>query len=286
MAHPLQRQAEVVELSPVGAYHRLVLRAEGIAERVLPGHVVAVAVGGPESSLLMRRAFFVHRADPDEQTLEIVFSAQGRGTRELARARVGGTLDIVAPLGNAFPVPHGPVSALLVAGGHGSVPLFGLADLIRDQGGSVGFILGAPDAGRLFGVDRAKELTPDVLVTTEDGSYGIRGHVTLPLAEAMKAIDADVVYASGPLPVLRAVTEAATAQDVRCFTAVEETVEPMACGVGICMACVLPVVGDDGVSRFARACVEGPCFDGARVRWDDIGTVPPDIEGATAMGAC
>ncbi|MEY9846895.1 dihydroorotate dehydrogenase electron transfer subunit [Streptacidiphilus sp. BW17] len=285
MAHPLQRQAEIVELSPVGAYHRLVLRAEGIAERVLPGHVVAVAVGGPDSSTLMRRAFFVHRADPDEQTLEIVFSEQGRGTRELADVRVGGTLDIVAPLGNAFPVPNGPVSALLVAGGHGSVPLFGLADLIREQGGSVGFILGAPDAGRLFGVDRAKELTPDVLVTTEDGSYGIRGHVTLPLAEAMKAIGAGVVYASGPLPVLRAVSETATSLDVRWFTAVEET---MACGVGICgvgtcMACVLPVVGDDGVSRFARSCIEGPCFDGSRVRWDDIGTVPPDVEGAAAM---
>jgi dihydroorotate dehydrogenase electron transfer subunit len=291
MAHPLQRQAEIVELSPVGAYHRLVLRAEGIAERVLPGHLAAVAVGGPQSPTLLRRAFFVHRADPDGQTLEVVFAEQGRATRELAQVGVGGTLDIVAPLGNAFPAPNGPVSALLVAGGHGSVPLFGLADLIREQGGSVGFILGAPDAGRLFGVDRAKELTPDVLVTTEDGSYGIRGQVTLPLAEAMKAIDAGVVYAAGPMPVLRAVTETATALDVRCFTAVQEAVEPVACGVGLCMGCVLPVIGDDGVSRFARSCVEGPCFDGTRVRWDDIGTVPPDIEGAAAMdvsgrGAC
>ncbi|MEZ0068652.1 dihydroorotate dehydrogenase electron transfer subunit [Streptacidiphilus sp. MAP12-20] len=281
MAHPLQRQAEIVELSPVGGYHRLVLRAEGIAERVLPGHFVAVAVGGPDSSMLLRRAFSIHRADPAAGTIEIVFAESGRGTRELARCRVGDTLDIVAPLGNAFPVPNGPVSALLVAGGYGSAPLFGVADLIRAQGGSVGFILGAASGDRLFGVEEARALTPDVLVTTDDGSVGIRGQVTLPLAEAMRAIEARVVYACGPMGMLQSVTETATAEGVRCFTAVEEA---MACGVGVCMTCVLPVVGDDGVSRFARACVEGPCFDGSRVRWDDVGTIPADIEGAAAMG--
>jgi dihydroorotate dehydrogenase electron transfer subunit len=281
MAHPVQRQAEIVELSPVGAYHRLVLRAEGIAERVLPGHFAALAVDGADGSLLLRRPFFVHRADPAEATVEVVFAEAGPGTRALGRRRVGDVVDVVAPLGNAFPVPTGPASALMVAGGYGSVPLLGLADRIIEQGGSVGFILGAPTAERLFGVERAKELTPDVLVTTEDGGYGIRGQVTLPLTEAMRAIEARVVYAAGPTGMLRAVAEVCGREGVRCFTAVEQT---MACGVGVCMTCVLPVVGDDGVSRLVRSCVDGPCFDGSRVRWDDIGTVPTDLEGAAAMG--
>jgi dihydroorotate dehydrogenase electron transfer subunit len=58
----------------------------------------------------------------------------------------------------------------------------------------------------------------------------------------------------------------------------------MACGIGVCMTCVLPVRGDDGKSRFVRSCVDGPVFDAARIRWADVGTLPPDLVGADAMG--
>jgi len=105
--------------------------------------------------------------------------------------------------------------------------------------------------------------------------------VTLPLAEAVKAIGAEAVYACGPADMLRAVTEVATAEGARSFCAVEQG---MACAAGVCMTCVLPVVGEDGVSRFVRSCVDGPCFDGTRVRWTDIGTIPADLDGAAAMG--
>ena len=76
---------------------------------------------------------------------------------------------------------------------------------------------------------------------------------------------------------LRAVTEVATTYGVLTQVAVEES---MACGIGICMTCVLPVVGDDGRTRMVRSCVEGPVFRGDRVRWDALGTVPPDAVGA------
>jgi len=282
MALPLQVQAEIVGREPAGAYHRLVLRAPGIAARVEPGHFVAVAIGGIDSAMLLRRAFSIHRADPDAETIEVVFAEAGRGTRELARLRVGDSVNVVAPLGTPFPTPSGPVSAVLVAGGYGSAPMFALAERIRDEGGSVAFVLGAATANRLYGVDQAQAITEDVVVTTDDGSEGVRGYVTGPLPEVLTAVAADVVYACGPMGMLRAVTEQATAHGARCFTAVEES---MACGVGVCMTCVLPVVGDDGVSRFVRSCVDGPCFDGTKVRWDDAGTIPADIEGAAAMGA-
>jgi dihydroorotate dehydrogenase electron transfer subunit len=76
---------------------------------------------------------------------------------------------------------------------------------------------------------------------------------------------------------LRAVSAIAREHEIPSQCAVEES---MACGVGVCMTCVLPVVGDDGVTRMARACIEGPVFRGEQVRWDDVGTVPPDALGA------
>jgi dihydroorotate dehydrogenase electron transfer subunit len=281
MAHPLQIRAEVLEISPAGAYGRMVLRAPGIAARVRPGHFAALAVGGPDSAMLLRRAFFIHGSDPAEETVTLVLAESGRGTRELLRGRAGDSVDLVAPLGTAFPQPAGAMTALFVGGGYGSAPLLPLAGQTVEQGGSVGFILGAAGADRLYGVDAARRLTPDVLVTTDDGSAGIKGQVTLPLAEAIKAIGAEVVYACGPMAMLAAVTGIAAAEGARVFCAVEEA---MACGVGVCMSCVLPVVGEDGVSRFVRSCVEGPCFDGTRVRWSDVGTIPADLHGAAAMG--
>ena len=98
----------------------------------------------------------------------------------------------------------------------------------------------------------------------------------------MAAARTDVVYACGPMPMLRAVSQVASAHGVTAQCAVEES---MACGIGVCMTCVLPVIGDDGKTRMVRSCVEGPVFLGDRVRWDDVGTVPPDVLGSiTAVG--
>jgi len=281
MAHPVQTEAEVLSSTAEGAYHRLVLRAPEAAPRVRPGHFATLAVGGRHSSMLLRRAFSIHRADVEAGTVELVIAEHGHGTGELLRARPGDRLDLIAPLGTPFPLPDGPVSALLVAAGYGSAPLLALGEEIKRRGGQIGFILGAPTVEQLYGVEQARALTQDVLVVTEDGSAGLPGPVTEPLAQAIRAIDATVVHACGPMPVLQAVTGIALDLGARCHTAVEEA---MACGVGICMTCVLPVVGEDGVSRFVRSCTDGPVFDGARVRWNDIGTVPSDLEGAAAMG--
>ncbi|MFC9327767.1 dihydroorotate dehydrogenase electron transfer subunit [Kitasatospora sp. NPDC057015] len=281
MAHPLKTDAEVLSRTAEGAYHRLVLRAPGVASRVRPGHFAALAVGGPQSALLMRRAFAVHRADPAAETIELVIAERGPGTRELTRARAGDRLDLIAPLGTPFPLPEGPVSALLVGAGHRAAPLLDLAAEIAARGGRIGFVLAAATADRLYGVERARALTPDVLVVTEDGSAGLTGRATDPLAQAILAIDATVVHASGPVPMLREASTIAQGLAARCWTAVEER---MACGTGLCTTCVLPVVGPDGVSRFVGSCTDGPVFDGAKVRWKDIGTVPADLAGADGGG--
>ncbi|MBA3619253.1 MAG: dihydroorotate dehydrogenase electron transfer subunit, partial [Acidothermales bacterium] len=148
---------------------------------------------------------------------------------------------------------------------------------LRAGGCRVDLVLGAASADRLFGAADAAHAADAVLVTTEDGSAGERGRVTDVLPDVLRRSAAGVVYACGPMGMLAAVSALASAYGVPSECAVEES---MACGIGVCMTCVLPVRGDDGATRMVRSCVEGPVFRGDRVRWDAVGTVPPDTVGA------
>jgi len=281
---PVQVVAEVVGVRRVGAYHHLTLLAPGIPQATRPGHFVAVAVGGPSTGMLLRRAFSIHKVtegSPNGGTVEVVVAAHGPGTRWLTERRRGDKVDVIGPLGRPFTLPREPVACVLVAGGYGAAPLFALSEQLRARGCRVDMILGAASEDRLYGVLEAKRTSSSVTVTTDDGSAGLRGRVTDPLPEILRATGADVVYACGPMAMLAAVAAVAAAQGAHSQCAVEEA---MACGVGVCMTCVLPVRGADGITRMVRSCTEGPVFRGSDVRWADVGTVPGDALGAPAPG--
>jgi len=277
---PLQVQGEVLSIRKVGAYNAMTVVAPGMAELTKPGHFVAVQVGGPESSMLLRRAFAIY--DVKERgvyggTVEFVFAVHGKGTAWLARRKPQDRIDLVGPLGKPFRLPASPVTATLVGGGYGSAPLLPLATALRERGCRVDFVLGAGSADRLFGQLDARRIAASTEITTDDGSMGRKGRVSDVLPALLDRTGSDVVYACGPMAMLRSVTDLAAERDIPCQVAVEES---MACGIGVCMTCVLPVVGDDGQTRMLRSCVEGPVFLGDRVRWDDVGTVPPDVVGS------
>jgi NAD(P)H-flavin reductase len=274
---PVQRVVEVVGVRPVDAYVELTLAAPEIAERAEPGQFVAFAIGGASSALLLRRSIAISTAD-DGQVV-VVVSAAGPGSAWLTERRPGDTVDVVGPLGRPFPPAPPGVRALLVGGGYGAAALVGLAARLKADGHAVDAVAGAAGADRLCSVQELTDIADRVAVTTDDGSSGRQGLVTLAVDELLP--DAGVVYACGPMPMLRAVADAATARGIPSYVAVEES---MACGIGVCMTCVLPIVGEDGKTRFSRSCVEGPVFGGDRVRFADVGTLPWDVVGADAMG--
>lgn len=281
---PVQVAGEVLSLKRVAAYHHLTLVAPGVAERFRPGTFVALTIGGPRSDRLLRRTFFIYRVRPTGAyggTVEIVFTVAGAGTQWLSSVGVGTPLDVVGPLGRPFALPKEPVACTLVGGGYGSAPLFSLAERLRERGCTVHMVLGASTESRLFGALEARRAARTVIVTTEDGSVGIRGSVADVLPDLLARTSTDVVYGSGPNGMLHAVAEAAENHGAWSQTAVEQE---MACGTGVCMTCALPVVGEDGVTRMVRSCVEGPVFRGDRVRWGDIGSVPVDALGAGGEG--
>jgi dihydroorotate dehydrogenase electron transfer subunit len=284
MTAPCQETGEIYSVQKAGEYLQFTVVAPGVAAGFKPGHFVAVAVGGENTSMILRRAFAVSGATPSDKfagTIQFVVAEHGPGTRWLVQRRAGETLDLVGPLGNPFPLPSGPSPAVLVGGGYGSAPLIPLAQALLDNGSPVEFVLGAATANRLYGEMTAKRMVGRVAVTTDDGSAGEKGLVTDVLPEAIERINAEIVYACGPMAMLQAVGEIAAKRAIRAQVAVEES---MACGIGVCMTCVLPVRGEDGKSRFVRSCVEGPVFDALNVRWNDVGRLPADLVGADAMG--
>jgi dihydroorotate dehydrogenase electron transfer subunit len=280
---PVQVQGEVLSIRKVGAYQSMTLVAPGIAELTRPGHFLALQVGGPESSMLLRRAFAIY--DIKERgvyggTVEFVFAVHGKGTAWLAARRPQDKLDVIGPLGKPFRLPTTRVTATLVGGGYGSAPLLPLATALRERGCRVDFVLGAGSVDRLFGQLDAKRIASTIAVTTEDGSAGECGRVSDVLPQVLDKTGSEVVYACGPMGMLQAVSELAGERGIPAQVAVEES---MACGIGVCMTCVLPVAGSDGVTRMLRSCVDGPVFLGDRVRWDDVGTVPADALGAPVV---
>jgi dihydroorotate dehydrogenase electron transfer subunit len=228
--------------------------------------------------MLLSRAFSIHDVRPDHGgTVEFVFAVHGRGTQWLAERRARDVLDVTGPLGRPFPLPRDPANCLLIGGGYGSAPLFALAAKLRERRCEVDFLLGAGSGDRVFGALTARRTGRSATVTTEDGSLGARGVVTDMLDQVIHDGRTDVIYACGPMPMLRQITVLARRYDIPVQAAVEEA---MACGIGVCMTCVLPVIGSDGITRMVRSCVDGPVFRGESVRWDDIGTIPFDAFGA------
>lgn len=278
---PVQVRGEVVSVRRAGQYHVLTVTAPGVPEVARPGNFATLAIGDLDSSgLLLRRAFSIHGVQSRGiygGTIDLVIADSGPGTHWLTHRRRGDVLDIVAPLGRPFALPRDPVSCLLVGGGYGSAPLVFLAEALRERGCRVDVLLGASTEEKLFGVLEAKRIASTVTITTDDGSMGEAGLVTDHLSAAIERAATDVVYACGPMGMLAAVADIATDAGVYSQCAVEES---MACGIGVCMTCVLPVIGDDGITRMLRSCVEGPVFRGDRVRWDDVGTIPADTWGA------
>ena len=279
-SHAQQIKSEILSINQVGEYFHIVFSAPTVAQFVEPGHFVAVAIGGDKSSMLLRRAFSIHNYTPGH-SIEVIVSPAGPGTQWLTQTHAGDVVDIIAPLGKPFMLPTKPVGCVLVAGGYGAAPMGMLARELKSRGCAVEVVLGAANQGKLYGVLDMTRDADNVTVTTDDGSSGFRGRVTDVLPEAIARIDAKAVYSCGPMPMLQAVTEVSQAHGAFAQTAVEES---MACGIGVCMTCVLPVIGDDGITRMVRSCVEGPCFRGDRVRWDDVHTVPADALGAPVPG--
>jgi dihydroorotate dehydrogenase electron transfer subunit len=224
--------------------------------------------------MILRRAFAISRVSENSQyggSMELIVAPHGSGSKWLCSLPEGTEIDVVAPLCTAFGIPTEPINALLIGGGYGSAPLFGLADVLKTRNCKVDMLLGASVGAKIYAPLEGKRSVNSLKIYTEDGSMGEKGRVTESLLEIVANRSIDVIYSCGPMGMLRAITELVSTTDVIHQCAVEES---MACGIGICMTCVLPVENEDGQVAMLRSCIDGPVMDGSKVKWDLVGQIP------------
>ena len=266
--------ATVLANKRVGQYHQILLGVGDLVKSCKPGNFVAIKVGGDSSRMILRRAFAISRVSETSSlggTMELIAAPHGGGSQWLCSQPEGAEIDIVAPLGTAFGIPTSPVRALLVGGGYGSAPLFGLAEVLKARGCKVDMLLGASTGAKIYAPMEGKRSVNSLKIYTEDGSMGQTGRVTEPIVDLLASESIDVIYSCGPMGMLSAISKLTENTDVVHQCAVEEA---MACGIGICMTCVLPVKGSDGQVSMLRSCIDGPVMDGADVQWHLVGQVP------------
>jgi dihydroorotate dehydrogenase electron transfer subunit len=266
--------ATVLANKRVGQYHQILLGVGDLVKSCKPGNFVAIKVGGDSSRMILRRAFAISRVSESSSlggTMELIAAPHGGGSQWLCSQPEGAEIDIVAPLGTAFGIPTSPVRALLVGGGYGSAPLFGLAEVLKARGCKVDMLLGASTGAKIYAPMEGKRSVNSLKIYTEDGSMGQTGRVTEPIVDLLASESIDVIYSCGPMGMLSAISKLTENTDVVHQCAVEEA---MACGIGICMTCVLPVKGSDGQVSMLRSCIDGPVMDGADVQWHLVGQVP------------
>ena len=289
MAEKFEEIAVVVDQNALGSgIYDLTLKTKNIAKAAKAGQFVSVYSN--DRSKLLPRPISLCGIDRDEDTIRLVYRVTGEntGTEEFSKLVMGDRIRILGPLGNGFTVEPGK-KAFLIGGGIGVPPMLQLAKDInsgvvqttgavdtntQEKGQTeekqinghgkkicdMNIIMGYRDENA-FLLDEFKEQA-DSFVATEDGSVGTKGNVIDAIKE--NGLEADVIYACGPMPMLRALKAYAMEHDMECYVSMEER---MACGIGACLACVCKTKDKDAHSNVnnKRICKEGPVFNAKEV---------------------
>lgn len=223
---------------------------------MLPGQFAEIRVDNSPSTFL-RRPISINYVDREKNEVWFLVQLVGDGTRKLVTLEKGDLLNVVLPLGNGFSMPQTPEEkVLLVGGGVGTAPMLYLGESLLKRGCKPSFLLGARSKNDLLQLEQFTSLG-EVYVTTEDGSMGEKGYVTM--HSVLKDHKFDMIYTCGPKPMMVAVAKYAKESDTECEVSLENT---MACGVGACLCCVEKT--DEG---HVCVCKEGPVFNIKKLLW-------------------
>jgi dihydroorotate dehydrogenase electron transfer subunit len=263
-----------------GGYVRLRFLAPEIARAARPGQFINILTCSDFIPYL-RRPIGVEDVLEETGEVSALVKIVGPGTKNLAERAVGDRMDLIGPLGNGFDLGGLRRTLYLVAGGAGIAPFLHLARVMHKTRPDVRVVLfyGGRTATDLVSLPDFGALVSRVVTSTEDGSLGFKGFVTVPLEEELsKADPADSsLFACGPLGMMKAASDLAARSGIACSVSLETV---MGCGIGSCLGCVVqvrdkkadygPGVKGTGEFSYVRVCTEGPVFDAASLTWEGL----------------
>ncbi len=216
-----------------------------------------ICVYPKDKSTLLPRPISICEVNLEKEAMRIVYRVAGAGTKEFSAYQAGDSIEVMGTLGNGFPVEEAVgKKVMLMGGGIGVPPILELAKRIAGQDGEKQIVVGYRDDKLFLKEDLVQY--GKVYVATEDGSCGTKGNVLNAIAS--EGLEADVIFACGPMPMLRAIKAYAAQKGIKAYISLEER---MACGVGACLGCVVKTKEVDHHSHVhnARICTDGPVYD-------------------------
>ncbi len=242
--------------------HRMVIRAPEIARKHRAGNFVILRIHERGERIPLT----VADKDPEAGTITLVFQAVGKTTSELGELKAGDALaDLAGPLGKPTHIEKFDGITVCVGGGIGVAPVHPIACALKEAGNRVISIIGARTKELLIMEEEMRRASHELLVATDDGSYGHHGFVTEVLQEVIEREGAEriaLVVAIGPVPMMRACCKVTEPHGIHTVVSLNPI---MVDGTGMCGACRVTVGGQ---TRFA--CVDGPEFDGHQVDFDEL----------------
>lgn len=263
-----QEKATVKSHYPVqGDYYLLTLSTAEISALVQPGQFLELWVPNLADAVL-RRPFSIYNVEND--SVSILYKIVGKGTRAMQRLLQGEVVDIIGPLGNGFPGLADNHLPVLVAGGYGAAALYLQAKRTKKKGV---ILIGGKSELDILCVEEFDKLGWEVQVATEDGSTGVKGLITdafdkwLVQYRKTHGVETPIeIFACGPEGLLRAMGERAKNNPCSAWLSMDRH---MACGMGVCLTCVIKKQDAENSWEWARCCKDGPVFESREIVWDE-----------------
>ena len=240
------------------------VQAKEIVDISKPGNFIEIRVSD-QTEPFLRRPISIYNLEKEEEILEFIFQVKGKGTKILMQKKQGDLIDIIGPLGYGTFKTEGKKRIAIIGGGIGIFPLQQLAKQAKLSNIEIDTYLGFRNKEYVMLEDEFKKVSDNLIITTDDGTYGKNGFAINYLDESLKNSNYDAIYACGPLPMLRAVQKLSIKNNIEAQISLEEK---MACGLGVCLGCAVKTSKSSEESpMYLHVCKAGPVFNAKDVEF-------------------
>lgn len=238
--------------------YKFSVEAKEIVNAAKPGNFIEIRINENLDPFL-RRPISIYNLDKENGILEFIFQVKGKGTELLSKKQEGDLIDIIGPLGSGTFKFEVKKNIAVIGGGIGIFPLYELAKQAKNSGVNIHTYLGFRNKNLVTLEKEFKEVSTNLIITTDDGTYKEKGFAINFLTNDLNKENFDCIYACGPLPMLRAVKKLAEDNNIPCQISLEEK---MGCGLGVCLGCAVKTAASSkDAPEYVHVCKAGPVFD-------------------------